>query len=283
MRARSSLLARKAARTDLFGIVSRMTEEPRASTTDWRQVFEHTYSSAGSPVQERIWREVFGDEYPEGVDPYSFISRSELARFADEVRVGPGQTLVDLGCGRGGAGLWVAAATGAKLIGIDIAEAALVAARARATAMGSAATFHRGEFESTGLADGTADAIMSVDALLFTPSKSAAFTELRRILRPGRRLVMTSWDYHRQPVGRPPQVPDHRPLAENAGFDVVAYDTTDQWRERSEQIGQALLDAAEELAAESGETVEEVRASIAEMNATVETMTRRFFLVAEAR
>jgi SAM-dependent methyltransferase len=258
-----------------------MTTEPQEA--DWRAIFEATYSAAASPVEERIWRAAFGDEYPDGLDPYSFISRSELDRFADEVRVGPGETIVDLGCGRGGAGLWVAAARGAALIGIDIAEAALVAARERATAMGAAATYQRGEFESTGLADASVDAIMSVDAMLFTPSKEAAFLELRRILRPGGRLVMTSWDYHRQPVGRPPQVPDHRPPAEAAGFEVVAYDTTEQWREREELIAEGLLEAVAELAAESGETIDKVRADVLEMNATIECMIRRIFLVAEAR
>jgi ubiquinone/menaquinone biosynthesis C-methylase UbiE len=113
-----------------------MTNEPATPATDWRQVFEDTYATAASPTQERIWRDVFGDEYPEGVDPYSFVTRTELGRFATELRVGPGDTLLDLGCGRGGAGLWVAPATGANLIGIDIAESALVAARARAVAMG---------------------------------------------------------------------------------------------------------------------------------------------------
>ena len=86
-------------------------------TDDWRAVFEATYSSAASPTQERIWRAVFGDAYPDGVDPYSFVSRMELTRFAGEVQVGPGNALVDVGCGRGGAGLWVSAATGAELIG----------------------------------------------------------------------------------------------------------------------------------------------------------------------
>jgi len=252
-------------------------------TDDWRAVFEATYSSAASPTQERIWRAVFGDAYPDGVDPYSFVSRMELTRFAGEVQVGPGDVLVDVGCGRGGAGLWVSAATGAELIGIDIAETAIRAARERATAMGKAATFRRGEFEATGLDDASVDAVMSVDALLFTPNKAAALGELRRVLRTGGRLVLTSWDYHRQPVGRPPQVPDHRPLAEAAGFDVVAYETTEDWRERQRRIGQRLLEAAQDLAAEQGLGIAEIRSSILEMNATLETMTRRFLMVAEAR
>jgi SAM-dependent methyltransferase len=260
-----------------------VTDSADTVVKDWRRVFESTYSSAASPTQERIWRSALGDEYPEGLDPYSFLTRSDLVRFADEVRVGPGKTLVDLGCGRGGAGLWVAAATGAELIGIDIAEAALVAARERAQRLGSPATFRRGEFEATGLDDASVDAVMSVDALLFTPSKANAMRELRRVLRHGCRLVLTSWDYHSQPIGRPPQVPDHRPLAEAAGFRVVEYDTTEKWREIAERVGQGLLDAVDELAAESGVAVEEQRGAILEMNATLDTMIRRFFLVAEAR
>ena len=258
-----------------------MTDDATAAR-NWRDVFESTYASAASPIEERIWRSVLGDEYPEGLDPYSFVTRSELDRIAREVRIGPGDTLVDVGCGRGGAGLWVAAATGARLIGIDIAEAPLVDARRRAEAMGQEAQFQRGEFEATGLPAGLADALMSVDALLFTPDKAAAFRELRRVLRTGARLVLTSWDYHRQPVGRPPQIPDHRPPAEAAGFAVLAYDTTDDWEARIRRIGAGLLEAVNELAAEAGVAVEDYRAAIEEMNATTDSMIRRFLMVAEA-
>ena len=247
-----------------------------------RAVFEGTYSAPPSRVQERVWRSVFGDEYPDGLDPYSYVSRTELARFVRETLVGPGDVLVDLGCGRGGAGLWVAMATGARLVGIDIAEAALEAARERSSRLGADASFRRGTFEATGLEAGSADAIMSVDAFLFTPDKAAAMVELRRILRPGGRLVLTSWDYHAQPVGRPPQVPDHRPVAEAAGFSIFAYEDTEHWRERILETGLGLRGAADELAAEEGAPVDEVRASLDQMLATYETMTRRFLLVAEA-
>jgi predicted RNA methylase len=46
--------------------------------------------------------------------------------------------LVDADCGHGGPGLWVAAVTGARLIGIDPDEAALAAARRRADQAGMA-------------------------------------------------------------------------------------------------------------------------------------------------
>jgi hypothetical protein len=134
-----------------------------------------------------------------------------------------------------------------------------------------------------GLPGGSAQAVMSIDALLFAPSKPAAAAELARILTPGGRLVLTSWDYHSQPAGRPAQVTDHRPLLEQAGFDVLGYEETHAWRDRQRRTGQALLAAATELAAESGSTAAQQRARITEMNANMATITRRVLVTARRR
>ena len=130
------------------------------------------------------------------------------------------RVLVDVRCGRGAAGLWVAAHTSARLTGVDIAASALAAAGRRARSLGLAgrAEFVLGSFESVPQDNGSVDAAMSIDALLFAPDKQAALVEFGRVLRHGGRLVFTSWDYHSQPVGRPPQVADHRPLLVAAGF-----------------------------------------------------------------
>lgn len=124
---------------------------------------------------------------------------------------------------------------------------------------------------------------MSIDALLFAASKPAAAAELARILAPGGRLVLTSWDYHSQPAGRPTQVTDHRPLLDQAGFDVLSYEETHAWRDRQQRTGQALLAAAAELAAESGSTAAQQRARITEMNANLATITRRILVTAQRR
>lgn len=252
-------------------------------TKDWAKVFEEAFAAPVSEVQQRVWRAVFGSEYPEGVEPYSFVSRTELARFSAEVMVDRKGHLVDVGCGRGGPGLWVAANTGARLTGVDIAASALAAAEQRARSLGLAgrAEFVRGTFESMPLDAGSVDAVMSVDALVFAPDKRAALAELGRVLRQGGRLVFTSWDYASQPAGRPPQVDDHRPLLVAAGFLVQAYDETEGWYERHSRIDAGLLAAIEALAAESGEDVASVRASLEEMHASVATMRRRVFVVAQ--
>lgn len=179
----------------------------------------------------------------------------------------------------------MAAVTGAQLIGIDVAAAALAAARQRADQVGMAsrATFHHASFDNTGLPSNYAHAVMSIDALLFAPSKHAAAAELARIIRPGGRLVATSWDYHTQPRGRPAQVADHRPLLDQAGFDVTSYEETCAWHNRQEQTGRALLAATSELAAETGEHPAERQARIAEMNATLACVTRRVLMSAKRR
>jgi hypothetical protein len=105
--------------------------------------------------------------------------------------------------------------------------------------------------------------------------------ELARVLRRGGRLVLTSWDYHHQPEGRPPQVADHRDLLTAAGLDVLAYEDTPDWELRHREINRLLVEAAEDLAEERDLPVEQVRAEISEMAATIDAMTRRVLMVAE--
>jgi hypothetical protein len=155
------------------------------------------------------------------------------------------------------------------------------------------------------LADGNAQAVMNVDAILFAPDKKAALRELARIepyvegvaihdgrepcvcireyTAPGGRLLVTIWDYHTQPVRRLPQLSDHRPVLAEAGCEVLAYDETDSWRERPRRTSDLLLGSVEELAAERGDHRDEVRAGIEATRATNDHMTRRVLIVAERR
>jgi SAM-dependent methyltransferase len=171
------------------------------------------------------------------------------------------------------------------LIGVDIAENALAAARERAYSMELAprAQFTQGSFDNTAICADGVDAVISVDALLFAPDKAAAVAEFRRIVSRDGRLVFTSWDYHRQPPARPPQVDDHRPILRAAGFDVLAYEETTDWRRRIIETTAGLLENADELADESAEPVERVRAELIEMQTTFDAMRRRVLVVAEAR
>ena len=141
---------------------------------DLRQNFEDEFAKPPSQIEQQAALAALGDEYPAGLETYSWVSRTELRRAADVVRE-VGGPIADVGCGRGGPGLWVAGVVGAPLIGIDIADTALVQARALAETLGVAGEFRAGTFEETGLADDSVAAVLTFDAFLFTPDKQADF------------------------------------------------------------------------------------------------------------
>src|SRR5215472_13694462 len=150
-----------------------------------------------SPTLEAIWREhVTGPDFPDGFRHISFLRIADLRALHEALNLRAGGVLVDLACGAGGPGLWVARESGAILTGIDISSVAVRRAAERAAGLGMAvtATFRQGTFDRTGLEPAVADAVMSVDALQYAPDKTRAFAEAARILRPGGRLAFVAFE-----------------------------------------------------------------------------------------
>lgn len=145
-------------------------------------------------MQKQLRADAWGDEFPEEVDPSSSCTWSVLGEMVGWLRLAPGELLVDLGCGRGGTGLWLARAFNARLIGLDVSPRALEIARRRAADFLPAgrADFRLATFEQTGLPSACADGVVSMDALPFAFDRAAALAELRRILRPGARAIFTA-------------------------------------------------------------------------------------------
>jgi len=210
-----------------------------------------------SAILQRIWRDAYGDEYPAEASPNGFIPRSILRRLADELRVGPGETLVDLGCGHGGPGLWVAQQSGANLVGIDLSPVGVALARERASALGVDArtAFRVGDVCATGLPDGGFDAAMSLDVLTFVPDKEIAVREVARLLRPGGRFCCTTWertaDSGRLTATAAP-VADYRPLLEAGGFAIATYEEVPDWRVHQRALLEGIVATEAEIVAEVG-------------------------------
>jgi hypothetical protein len=61
----------------------------------WAEIFEASFAAPVSAVQQRVLRAVYGSEYPEGLEPYSYVSRSELARMCTDVNIHAVSQLVD--------------------------------------------------------------------------------------------------------------------------------------------------------------------------------------------
>jgi len=156
--------------------------------------FDLLHETASHPLLADLVQRAMGDDYPVDVEPSSSCTRSLLAHILEMLALRPGDLLVDLGCGRGGPGLWLARETGARLVGLDFSPKgiALATRTAERFALLTPAQFRVALFDATGLPDASADGVVSVDALPFAPDRDAALRELRRVLRPGARAVFTA-------------------------------------------------------------------------------------------
>jgi len=168
-----------------------------------------------SPLMRQLWSQAMGDQYPAEVEPFSSCSWWLLGQVVSALRLRPDGLLVDLGCGRGGPGLWLARALAARLVGIDFSSVAVGLATARAGAFvpPGRVDFRRATFERTGLPDGCADGVVSVDALPFADDRAAALREVRRILVPGGRAAVTVRE-------RPAGADDWPTMSAAAGLEV---------------------------------------------------------------
>jgi len=214
-------------------------------------VFDDVYQGQQqSPTFRSFFREVFGDDYDEEVDHTGFLTKTDLRNLAIHLGLRKDDALVDLACGMGGAGLWVARAAGARLIGIDISSAAIQKARQRVAAFGLAgrAEFRVGDIAATGLEAASVDGAMSVDSLYLVPDQTGAIRETARLLRSGACFVFTTWE-----VDQTAMIHDYRPLLERAGFVVQSREETPNWRERQQAIYERILAQRDTLIREMGE------------------------------
>jgi SAM-dependent methyltransferase len=103
-----------------------------------------------------------------------------------------GTRALDLGCGTGNAALELARA-GAITTAIDPAARLVEVARQRAEAAGLTIDLRVGDAAAIPVADGSIDRIVSVFAVIFAPDAAAALTEVKRVLAPGGRILLTAW------------------------------------------------------------------------------------------
>ncbi len=145
-----------------------------------------------SPAKDEIQQRHLG--LPPRLLSTSLLGWEGIAEAVAALRLPADGTLVDLACGRGGYGLEIAARTGARLVGVDFSAEAVRQAVKHARRLGATADFRVGDLAATGLDAGSADAVLCVDAIQFAPQPDAAYREIRRILAPGGRAVLTNWE-----------------------------------------------------------------------------------------
>lgn len=106
--------------------------------------------------------------------------------------VAGGDDVLDLACGTGNAAL-LAAARGARVVGVDSAPRLLAVARERARSVGIELDLREGDLLALPVDDASVDVVLSVFGVIFATDPAGAVREIARVLRPGGRALLTAW------------------------------------------------------------------------------------------
>jgi SAM-dependent methyltransferase len=157
------------------------------------EYFDGWYADkVATPAVDEIMSRHMG--FPPGTRAGS-VPAEAIPELAAELRLTPGDTLLDLACGRGAYGLMIAQQAGTSVIGVDFSAQALTEAREQAARLGvTSASFRIGELTAAGLPDACVEAVLCTDSIQFPDEPASAYDEIRRVLKPGGRVVLTGWE-----------------------------------------------------------------------------------------
>ena len=112
----------------------------------------------------------------------------------EELRLGPGSSALDAGCGLGADAADMAAhvAPGGTVVGLDRSETMIAAARARHA--GPGLTFEVGDLTSLPFPDASFDGCRADTVLQHVPDHAAGLAEMTRVVRPGGRVAGLEMD-----------------------------------------------------------------------------------------
>jgi SAM-dependent methyltransferase len=246
--------------------------------------FNRTFAAiATSEVYHDAVRSSMPD-LPDWVVPFSVTNLADLTLIARDLHLDQGDCFVDLACGLGGPGIWVAEQSNAKLVGVDFSRAAIEAALELALARGleDRARFVVADASDTDLPTAVFAGVMSVDSVQFLDPHSV-FREIARLLRPGGVSVIRTWEAIVEDLPLPTMVHDYRPVLGSLGLVVQKYEEVGGIREREHAFHSALQVRGDALSAEIGpiaaNILDEARDSLARED--VNPRVRKVWIVAE--
>ena len=143
----------------------------------------------------KAWDGLDGDIWAASADQYEIRGAGHRRLLLEAAAIASGERVLDLGCGNGASTREAARmAEPGEVVGIDLSTAMLTNARARSAAAGlTNVSFVRGDAQVHDFGPESFDVIISNAGAMFFDDKVAAFSNLRRALRPGGRIVLMAW------------------------------------------------------------------------------------------
>jgi SAM-dependent methyltransferase len=143
---------------------------------------------AGPLATPEPW-DMVSDAYTAEVLPQFELFSADALRLAG---LPADATIADVAAGPGTLAL-MAAADGAKVSALDFSPAMIANLERRAHRLGLKLDVRLGDGQALPFAADAFDGAFSMFGLMFFPDRGAGFRELRRVLRPGGRAVVSSW------------------------------------------------------------------------------------------
>ncbi|QSQ12479.1 class I SAM-dependent methyltransferase [Myxococcus landrumensis] len=155
-------------------------------------------SSTASPLAAPEPWDLVAPEYVRELLPvFETFARDALSRTG----IGPGQRVVDVAAGPGTLSL-LAARKGIHVTAVDFSPQMMGFLRERASKEALSIDTRIGDGMALELREQSFDAAYSLFGLMFFPDRPRGFRELYRVLRPGGRAVVSSW----QPMQNSPSI-----------------------------------------------------------------------------
>ena len=152
------------------------------------------YDSAYGNFASNTYRLVRIETYGQDFGQTSWVTTEESNEIPQMLGLRLNSSVLEIGCGSGRYALNVSSRVGCRVIGIDVHGPGIERAQklAAAEGLGGRVSFEKADASKPlGFAEGRFDAVFSNDALCHIPDRDALLREMRRVLKPGGRMLFS--------------------------------------------------------------------------------------------
>jgi cyclopropane fatty-acyl-phospholipid synthase-like methyltransferase len=153
-------------------------------------LYNNVYGDYGSDAEAAVRRATYGED----IGQSSWMTAAAWLHFADQLQVGPGSHVLEVGSGSGGPAVYLASKRGCRVTGVDINPHGIHNGEQLATRHGLADRVTFQEIDAAKplpFAPATFDAVVSNDAMCHIANRLEVLRDWHRVVRPGGRILFT--------------------------------------------------------------------------------------------